>query len=90
MTSRIHLVLAEEEKALLERAARREGMSLSAWLREAAREKLKGSGPPSLTTVSELEAFFAECDQREKGREPDWDAHRKVIEASKGAGAPGL
>jgi hypothetical protein len=88
MTSRIHLVLAEEEKARLERAARREGMSLSAWLREAAREKLEGAGPPSLTTVGEMKAFFTECDQQEEGREPDWDAHRKVIEASRGAGVP--
>ena len=63
-------------------------MSLSAWLREAAREKLEGSGPSSLITVGELKAFFAECDQPVGGREPDWDAHRKVIEASRGAGVP--
>ena len=88
MASRIHLVLAEEEKARLERAARREGMSLSAWLREAAREKLEGSGPPPLLTAGELKAFFAECDQQEEGREPDWDAHRKVIEDSRCAGVP--
>ena len=88
MTTRIHLMLAEEEKALLECAARREGMTLSAWLREAAREKLMDSGPPSLATASELTSFFADCDRREVGREPDWDVHRKVIDASKGAGAP--
>ena len=86
MTSRIHLVLAEEEKALLERAARKEGKSLSAWLREAAREKLGNSGPPSLSTVHELKAFFAGCDGSEEGREPDWEAHRAVMEASRGSG----
>lgn len=88
MTSRIHLVLAEEEKALLERAARSAGLSLSAWIREAAREKLEDSSPASLTTVDELTAFFAECDRKEEGHEPDWDAHRIVIEASRAAGAP--
>jgi len=88
MTSRIHLVLAEEEKARLGRAARKEGMSLSAWLREAAREKLESSGPPSLTTVDELEAFFTECDLQEEGAEPDWEAHREVIQASRRTGAP--
>ena len=88
MASRIHLVLAEEEKAVLERAARRAGMSLSGWIREAAREKLAGAEPRSLGTEGELKAFFADCDHREEGREPDWDAHRIVIEASKGAGAP--
>ena len=86
MTSRIHLVLAEEEKALLERAARREGKSLSAWLREAAREKLEDSGPPSLSTVRELEDFFAGCDRGEEGQEPDWPAHRAVMDASKRQG----
>jgi hypothetical protein len=79
--------MADEEKARLERAARRAGMSLSAWLREAAREKLEASGPPSLTGEGELLAFFADCDEREAGREPDWDAHRRVIESSRGSGA---
>ncbi len=88
MATRIHLVLAEEEKARLEGAARREGMTLSAWIREAAREKLMDSGPSSLASASELTSFFADCDQREMGRESDWDAHREVIEASKRAGAP--
>ena len=83
------MVMAEEEKILMERAARRAGMSLSEWLREAAREKLRGSGPPSLTTAGELKAFFSECDEREVGREPDWDSHREVIDASKKAEAPG-
>ena len=88
MTSRIHLVLAEEEKALLERAAKREGKSLSAWLREAAREKLEGSGPPSLSTVDELKDFFEGCDQGEEGQEPDWSAHRAVMDASRREGTP--
>lgn len=86
MASRIHLVLTEEEKARLERAARTEGMTLSAWLREAAREKLQDSGPPSLASAHDLEAFFTECDRRETGREPDWEAHRKIIDASRSSG----
>ena len=58
MSTRVHLVLGEEEKALLEQAARREGMTLSAWLREAAAERLKRNPPPSLSSVADLEAFF--------------------------------
>jgi len=88
MGTRIHIVLAEEEKSLLERAARNEGMSLSAWLRMAAREKLEGTAPPSLDSEGELSAFFAECDLREVGREPDWSAHMEVIEKSQGQGIP--
>ena len=88
MSTRIHLVLGKDEKARLERAARREGMTLSAWLRKAAREKLEGAEPPALSTVEELTAFFQECDEREEGREPDWEAHRQVIETSKRQGLP--
>jgi len=29
-----------------------------------------------------LEAFFTACDERESGEEPDWEAHREVIERS--------
>jgi len=82
------MVLAEEEKAVLERAARNEGMSLSAWLRMAAREKLEAAALPSLDSEGELSAFFAECDLREVGREPDWPAHKEIIETSKGQGIP--
>ena len=88
MSTRIHLVLGEEEKALLEQAARAEGMTLSAWLREAAAEKMKKNAPRALSSTEELRAFFEECDQREKGHEPDWESHRKVIEASRAEGAP--
>lgn len=79
--------MTEAEKARFERAAQREGMTLSAWLREAARERLEGSGPPSLASGAELRAFFADCDLREKGAEPDWETHRRIIEASKREGA---
>ena len=89
MSTRIHLVLGEEEKALLEQAARKEGMTLSAWLRGAAEERLKRKAPPSLSSVADLEAFFQECDGREEGEEPDWDAHREVMEASRAEGATG-
>jgi len=88
MSTRIHLVLAEAEKALFEQAARKEGQTLSAWLREAASEKLARTTPPTLTTVADLEAFFERCNQREEGREPDWEVHRQVIEASRGDGIP--
>lgn len=86
MATRIHLVLTEEEKARFERAAQEEGMTLSAWLREAARKRLDESDPPSLTSAGDLRGFFAECDLRETGREPDWEAHRNVIERSRRAG----
>ena len=72
----------------MEGAARAQGKNLSVWLREAAQEKMDASAPPALVTGEELRGFFSCCDQRETGREPDWEAHRRVIEASKTTGAP--
>ena len=86
MNARIHLVLAPAEKALYEQAARKEGMTLSAWLREAASEKLDQQGPPKLDSPEKLTAFFRECEGREEGREPDWEAHRQVMEDSRADG----
>lgn len=87
MSERIHIVVDEAEKERFRRRAEREGKSLSAWLREAARERLAADRGPELDTVGELDAFFADCDEREEGREPDWDAHRRTSERSVGRGA---
>jgi hypothetical protein len=38
-------------------------------------------------SLEELKAFFAASDAREQGREPDWEDHLKVIEASMRSGA---
>lgn len=80
--------MAEAHKALYEQAARKEGLTLSSWLREAAAEKLERETPPTLASGEALKAFFEECREREEGREPDWEAHRVVIEGSRGDGVP--
>lgn len=88
MTERIHIVVDPAEKERFRLLAEREGKSLSAWLREAAREKVAAAGTRAgLETGEALRAFFAACDQREMGREPDWEEHRFVIERSVGSGA---
>lgn len=83
MSDRIHLVVDREEMQRFRRAAARQGKSLSEWLRVAAREKLaridSDRGP---STAEELSRFFAELDERETGREPDWETHRTAIEGS--------
>ena len=80
--------LDEAEKERFRRQAEREGKSLAAWLRDAAREKLAAAERrPAIETVEELRAFFASCTSREKRREPDWDEHRRVIERSIRSGA---
>ncbi|MGI8876024.1 MAG: plasmid mobilization protein [Egibacteraceae bacterium] len=88
MSKRIHIVVDEREREAFRARAATEGRSLSEWLREAARERLRTTGPDELRNRSDLASFFAECDLREQGREPDWDEHVEVIEASRRAGLP--
>ena len=85
MTTRVQVILEEDEKERFQRRARREGLSLSAWLRKAGRLRL--SQESRMTSRTDLDAFFAACDTREKGVEPDWEEHLKVIERSKSSGA---
>ena len=64
--ARIDFVVTEPNMARYRRQAQREKKSLSAWLREAAEEKLAaatGSGPFAL---EDLRRFNAECDTRKR------------------------
>ena len=87
MSPRIQVILSEEERELLRIQARRDGQSLSSWLRSTAMERLgvlrEGK---RLDSVEALRAFFEECDAREVGAEPDWEAHLDVIERSRSSG----
>jgi hypothetical protein len=85
---RIHVPLDEAEKERFREQAEREGKSLAAWLREAARDKLAAAVRlPAIETVDELRAFFAACTARETRQEPEWEEHRRVIEGSIRSGA---
>lgn len=90
MADRVHVVLHTAEKERFRAAAAREGKTLSAWLRDAAQERIAAADRDrGLATPQDLEAFFRRCDEREVGREPDWEVHRQVIERSIGSGAGG-
>jgi hypothetical protein len=90
MAIRVQVILPEPDWELFRRQAAREGLSLSAWFREAARERLKKSHTgPSIQSVEDLRAFFEACDERELGQEPDWDEHLEVISRSKRTGDSG-
>lgn len=89
MTARVQVLLEENEKEVFQRRARQEGLSLSAWLKEAGKERLRArTGAPRFETPDDLRAFFAACDAREEGREPDWEEHLAALERSKRSGAP--
>lgn len=86
MTDRVHVLMDPAEKERYRRLAEREGKTLSEWLREAAAEKAAASSEDRIGSRPELERFFAACDAREVGREPDWAEHRRVIERSQSSG----
>lgn len=80
MSTRIHIVVKEAEKERFRREAARQGTSLSAWLREAAREHMADREGAALDSLEALGEFFDACDQRESGVEPDWDRYRRAME----------
>lgn len=85
---RIQVLLDEEDVESFRQLARRNGQSLSAWLRAAGREKRAAqAGAERLGSRRELERFFDQCDRREAGREPDWQEHLEVMARSRLAGS---
>jgi hypothetical protein len=87
MSTRIQVVVDEAEREAFREQADREGLSLSAWLREAGQRRLRQERP-RLDTVDELDAFFASLPDQQ-GVEPDWDAHKRVIGESMASGQSG-
>lgn len=87
MSRRVQVILDDEDVERFRRLAARRGVSLSAWLREAGRQRQAAEAAgAAIGTLDELDAFFAACDQRESGREPDWEEHLRVITRSRGQG----
>ncbi len=86
--ARVQLVIPDAEKHRFVHQARREGMSFSAWLRAAARDRFqKNQNYEKLETAEEMRAFWERCDERVgPGREPDWDEHLRVINESRSRG----
>ena len=88
--ARVQLVIPDEDRDRFVHQAKREGMSLSEWLRTAARDRLENqqrSDP--LESSADLDTFFHLCDKLEGPRvEPDWEEHLMVIRESLERGVP--
>ena len=86
--ARVQLVIPDEDRARFVHQARREGMTLSSWLRSAAHERLGRQQQSHLfESPADLEAFFSDCDELEgAGVEPNWDEHLNVIDESRRRG----
>jgi predicted DNA-binding protein len=89
VTARVQVLLDQAEKARLERGAKHLGRSLSAFMREAALDKLAELENQKAFTKPELKEFFKQCGKLESGREPDWEEHLQVINASVRKGSSG-
>ena len=86
MTTRIHLVIDEVERDAFRARAAAQGLSLSEWIREAARERLERERPMEIRTVADLDRFFAKRRTTGSGQEPDWEQHLAVMERSRSDG----
>jgi hypothetical protein len=85
--ARIHVILAEDEKARYQNQAEREGKSLGAWLREAAEDRLTAAAARDrIGSVDDLHRFFQDCDAHETHPEPDWQDQERVIQRSRSSG----
>ena len=89
MSRRVQVILDEKEASEFRAQAMKESKSLSAWLRDAGRTKLEmGRQEGPLSDVGALKAFFARCNERETGSEPDWEEHKRLILDGLGGHSP--
>ena len=89
--ARVQLVIPDADRDRFVHQARQEGMSLSAWLRAAARERLEASRRVTLfESPDDVREFFRSCTGLDGPEtEPDWDEHLRVMNQSRGKGVTG-
>ena len=86
--ARVQLVIPDEDRQNFIDQALREGMSLSAWLRAAARDRLEARRNVKLfESPEDVEEFFRSCATLDGPEtEPDWSDHLRVINKSREQG----
>ena len=89
--ARFQLIISDEERERFSYQAGVEGMTLSAWLRAAAHERLKAQQSLApFTSQADLDDFFSACDGLEGDKpEPEWEQHLDAIGRSRSAGESG-
>ena len=87
--ARVQLIIPDEDRDRFVRQARGEGLTLSAWLRAAARDRIENrQRADRFNSAASVEAFFSACDCLEgPEREPDWDEQLSVITESRRRGS---
>lgn len=79
MSVKIQVILTEEEVSRFKSQALKESKSLSSWLRDAGKTTLESGKGKQKATPASLRKFFRECNRREKGTEPAWEDHKRLI-----------
>ena len=84
----VNLIISDAYHAAFLEQARLEGVSLGAWLRIAAQQRLeRQQAGRRFRTREDLRAFFSACDAAEgAGAEPDWAQHKETMDQSRGTG----
>ncbi len=87
--ARVQLIMPDDDKARFVDQARREGMSLSAWMRAAANERIQKHGTvKQFESPEDIQKFFRTCaDLDGPESEPDWEEHLRVMNESRGRDA---
>lgn len=79
MSVRVQVILDEEDLSKFKAEAFKESKSLSSWLRDAGRCALESKKATPMVDPEGLRLFFEERRGKERGIEPDWGEHKKVI-----------
>ena len=89
--ARVQLVMPDADRDRFVDQARREGVSLSAWMRAAARERLEARQRVEVfESPEDVREFFRSCVALDGPEtEPDWDEHLRVMSESRTAGVTG-
>ena len=82
--ARFQLIIPDEDHDRFACQARLEGMSLSGWLRAAAKDRIEQRErlKPFTSSADVREFFQTHDDSGSDLREPDWDEHLKTLEPS--------
>ncbi len=80
MSKRIQVILNEEEALQFKNQARKEGKSVSSWLREAGNKVMElNNSKRKLRDSASLKGFFQKINSKKEGTEPDWEEHKKLL-----------
>lgn len=76
--------IPDEDRNRFVQQAREEGLTLSAWLKAAARKRLEDRQRSELfESPEDMKKFFMACDTLEGPEvEPEWDEHLRAINES--------